>query len=70
MPLMTWSAEPTRPATKQRNRRSRDKPFVGHVLDRRHRKGKVQVPEEKKATVEVPESYQKELQQLGQNYIR
>ena len=62
---MNWSAKLTRPAPKQRNRRSRDEPFVGHVLDHRHRKGKVRVPEEKKATVEVPESYRKELQQLG-----
>jgi hypothetical protein len=39
--------------------------LVGHVLDRRHRKGKVRVPEDKKAIAEVPESYKEELQELG-----
>ena len=51
---------------KLRLRERREGVLVGHVLDRRHRKGKVRVPEDKKAIAEVPDSYQKELRDLGE----
>jgi hypothetical protein len=39
---------------------------VGHVLDPRHRKGRIRVPEEKKALPEVSPARKKELQVLGE----
>ena len=50
---------------KPRIRNGREEHLVGHVLDRRRRKGKVWVPEDKKAIAEVPDSYKKELRDLG-----
>ena len=52
-------------ALKSRVGRGRKEHLIGHVLDRRHRKGKVRVPEDKKALAEVPESYKEGLRRLG-----
>ena len=44
----------------------RDKaPVVGHILDRRHRKGKIKVPEEKKALPAVDKHKIQELKEVG-----
>ena len=42
-------------AAKKKLRMDASSPVLGHVLDRRHRRGKVRIPEEKKAVPEVPQ---------------
>jgi hypothetical protein len=39
---------------------------IGHILDKRHRKGRIRVPEDKKAISKVPEAYRKGLKELGE----
>ena len=54
-------------AVKPRVRKREDGLSVGHILDRRHQKGKIRVPEDRKALPEVPTSVQLELDQLGED---